>query len=169
MNVYISVAQKTIHAVFKSPDHIIAIRNCCKQTTIIKMLIYKIVCRTPKKYMKKFCVSIYIDFQYNLFLLFFLSSNNKWNLCPIGYFLNGLGRSKDNFLHNIEYGHCCKPSNHPNKYGSCYDEDVGKSFDQEGWSICSKAGYYYITGLYRGSGNNWLNNIDKFRCCEMIK
>ena len=109
-------------------------------------------------------------FHHNLFLLFFMSSDNMWNLCPFGYFLNGLGRSDaENFLHNLEYGHCCKPNNHPNKFGSCYDEDVGTSFDQEGWSVCSKAGYYYIAGLYRGSGKNWLNNIDKFRCCEMIK
>jgi hypothetical protein len=48
----------------------------------------------------------------------------------------------------------------------CYDEDVGVSFDKEGWSNCSKP-EYYITGVYRGSGANWLNNIDKFRCCQM--
>ena len=50
-------------------------------------------------------------------------------------------------------------------YGSCYTEDVGKSFEREGWTNCSKLGYY-ITGVYRGSGN-WLKNIDKFRCCQM--
>ena len=68
-------------------------------------------------------------------------------------------------LRNINYGHCCKPSNHPDGYGSCYTEDVGESFEREGWTNCSKLGYY-ITGIYRGSAN-WLKNIDKFRCCNM--
>ncbi|XP_028396174.1 uncharacterized protein LOC114520149 [Dendronephthya gigantea] len=94
--------------------------------------------------------------------------NDNWNLCPVGYFLNGLGRSVAHYLYNIEYGHCCKPNNHPDHYGPCYDEDVGTSFDKKGWSICSKAGFY-IVGLYRGSGGNWLNNIEKFRCCKMIE
>ena len=50
-------------------------------------------------------------------------------------------------------------------YGSFYDEDVGKSFEREGWTTCSKHAYY-ITGVYRGFGD-WLKNIDKFRCCQM--
>ena len=62
-------------------------------------------------------------------------------------------------------GHCCKPSNYPDSYGLCYDEDVGESFEREGWTNCSKLGYY-ITGFYRGYGH-WLKNIDKFRCCQM--
>ncbi|XP_028403162.1 uncharacterized protein LOC114525901 [Dendronephthya gigantea] len=90
--------------------------------------------------------------------------NDTWNRCPKGYFLNGLKRSNDTRLHAITGAHCCKPNTHPDKYGFCYDEDVGTSFDQEGWSNCSKAGYY-ITGLYRGSGK-WLNSIDQFRCCQ---
>ena len=68
-------------------------------------------------------------------------------------------------MNNIEKGHCCKPSNHPDGYGSCYTEDVGKSFEREGWTNCSKLGYY-ITGVFRGSGD-WLKNIDKFQCCQM--
>ncbi|XP_028414912.1 uncharacterized protein LOC114537999 [Dendronephthya gigantea] len=94
-------------------------------------------------------------------------TDDKWSVCPVGYFLNGLRRSNDTKLRAITGALCCKPENHPDKYGSCYDEDVGSSFDQEGWSNCSKAGYY-ITGLYRGSGH-WLNNIDKFRCCQNAK
>ena len=83
----------------------------------------------------------------------------------MGYFLNGLHISAANNLHNIEQGRCCKPRNHPDVYGSCYDENVGVSFEREGWTNCSKLGYY-ITGVYRGSGN-WLRNIDKFKCCQM--
>ncbi|XP_028410341.1 uncharacterized protein LOC114532951 [Dendronephthya gigantea] len=95
-----------------------------------------------------------------------LDVNNAWSNCPEGYFLNGLYRSAGNYLHRIEYGHCCKPNNHTDQYGSCYEEDVGTSFDQKGWSNCSQPGHY-ITGLYRGNGD-WLNNIDKFRCCQMV-
>ena len=83
----------------------------------------------------------------------------------MGYFLNGLNISDVDYLSNIESGHCCKPSNHPVGYGSCYTEDVGESFEREGWTNCSKLGYY-ITGVYRGSGNSF-KNIDKFRCCQM--
>ena len=68
-------------------------------------------------------------------------------------------------LQNIEQGNCCRPNNHPDRYGLCYDEDVGASFDEEGWTNCSKPGYY-ITGIYRGSGNK-LGDIDKYRCCQM--
>ena len=92
--------------------------------------------------------------------------NNKWSFCPWGYFLNGLYRTDLNNLYNIDQGNCCKPNNHSGGYGLCYDEDVTVSFKKEGWSNCSKPGYY-ITGLYRGSGGNELGNIDKFRCCEM--
>ncbi|XP_028403163.1 uncharacterized protein LOC114525902 [Dendronephthya gigantea] len=90
--------------------------------------------------------------------------NDTWNRCPKGYFLKGLRRNNDTSLRAITGAFCCKPENHPDKYGPCYDKDVGSSFDREGWSNCSKAGYY-ITGLYRGSGQ-WLNDIDKFRCCQ---
>ena len=83
----------------------------------------------------------------------------------MGYFLNGLYISAPYNLHNIEHGRCCKPRNHPDGYGLCYTEDLGESFEREGWTSCSKLGYY-ITGVYRGSGN-WLKNIDKFRCCQM--
>ena len=83
----------------------------------------------------------------------------------MGYFLNGLYISAANKLSKIEEGHCCKPSNHPDSYGLCYDEDVTESFEKKGWTNCSKRGYY-ITGVYRGSGD-WLKDIDKFRCCKM--
>ena len=84
----------------------------------------------------------------------------------MGYFLNGLyiNSWSPNYLSDIDRGYCCKPSNHPDGYGSCYTEDVGESFER-GSKNCSKLGYY-ITGVYRGSGN-WLKNIDKFRCCQM--
>ena len=81
----------------------------------------------------------------------------------MGYFLNGLDIAKFHEFHRIEHGHCCKPSNHPAGYGSCYTEDVGESFEREGWTNCSKIGYY-ITGIYRGS-----RYIEKFLCCQMAE
>ncbi|CAB3994031.1 Hypothetical predicted protein [Paramuricea clavata] len=95
-----------------------------------------------------------------------LDRNNQWSFCPSGYFLNGLYRTSGHSLHYIEKGRCCRPSNHPDRYGSCYNEDIAVSFNTEGWSSCSKAGYY-ITGVYRGSGEDTLDNIDKFKCCQM--
>ena len=90
----------------------------------------------------------------------FSTRNDKWSVCAVGYFLNGLYKNDVHYLNNIRWARCCKPRNHPDGYGSCYTEDVGESFEREGWTNCSKLGYY-ITGVYRGSGN-WLKNIDKF-------
>ena len=86
----------------------------------------------------------------------------------MGQFLSGLYISKAGNLHNIEHGRCCKPSNHPDRYGLCYDEGVGKLFETKGWTNCLKLGYY-ITGFYRGDGD-WLKNLDKFRydCYEAV-
>ena len=101
---------------------------------------------------------------YKRFALF-LYRNDKWSICAAGYFLNGLYKNDVQSLSDIQWGHCCKPSHHPVGYGSCYTEDVRESFEREVWTNCSKLGYY-ITGVYRGSGD-WLKNIDKFRCCQM--
>ncbi|XP_046863442.1 uncharacterized protein LOC124457205 [Xenia sp. Carnegie-2017] len=90
-----------------------------------------------------------------------------WSYCFNGYFLNGLYRTKGKRLHNIEEGKCCKPVNHPDKYGDCYDEDIGEKFNKKGWALCKRAGYY-ITGLYRGPGDNWLHSIDQLKCCKMF-
>ncbi|XP_028403349.1 uncharacterized protein LOC114526052 [Dendronephthya gigantea] len=49
-----------------------------------------------------------------------LGENDKWSKCPVGYFLNGLHREGGKKLSDINKGYCCKPANHPNKYGSCY-------------------------------------------------
>ena len=89
-----------------------------------------------------------------------------WSTCPSGYFLNGLYRTSGNNLHNIEEGKCCKPVNHPNLYGQCYYEDIRLRFDEAGWSVCSRNGYF-VTGIYRDSYNDWLHNIDKLKCCKM--
>ena len=90
--------------------------------------------------------------------------NYNWNNCPQGTFLQGLYRSGDSKLYNIEYGRCCKPANHPYWYGHCYEQDVTSSFDNQGTSKCNDG--YFITGLYRGSCDK-LYCIEKFRCCKM--
>ena len=87
-----------------------------------------------------------------------------WNICPAGYFLNGLYRSCGNHLSNIEKGWCCKPINHPKKYGGCSFEKI--DFKKKGWTMCKKDGSY-IAGLRRDYKGNWLHNIDYLRCCKM--
>ncbi|XP_046863892.1 uncharacterized protein LOC124457749 isoform X2 [Xenia sp. Carnegie-2017] len=94
------------------------------------------------------------------------SFNKKgWNVCSNGYFLNGLYRTNGQNLHNLEEGKCCKPVNHPDKYGDCYHENIKNDFNKKGWTVCKKDGYY-VTGLRRDSGN-WLKDIDSFKCCKM--
>ncbi|XP_046863729.1 neurogenic locus notch homolog protein 1-like isoform X2 [Xenia sp. Carnegie-2017] len=95
-----------------------------------------------------------------------LDKKSTWSVCPQGYFLNGLYRTKGNHLHNIEEGNCCKPIRHPKRYGGCYNEYIRHAFDRKGWTTCKKAGYY-VTGLYRDHKSDWLHNIDYFKCCKM--
>lgn len=94
---------------------------------------------------------------------------NVWALCPTGYYLNGLrvSRAIHGYLNDTDEAQCCHPQNHPNSYENCYDKDVSRSFDDEGWSECQKSGYY-MTGFYKSSCNE-INCIEKFRCCEMKK
>ena len=92
------------------------------------------------------------------------SSDNRWSTCSSGYFLQGLYRSDGDDLHNIEYGKCCKPANHPYLWGGCYHEDIKSSFNKKGWSKCSDG--YYMTGLFRGTCNK-LSCIEKIKCCMM--
>ncbi|XP_001639919.2 aerolysin [Nematostella vectensis] len=94
-----------------------------------------------------------------------LDNNYRWSTCPGGHFLQGLYRSGDKWLHNIEYGKCCKPANHPHWWGHCYNQDVGRSFDNVGTSKCNDG--YFMTGVYRGSCNK-LYCIESFKCCKMV-
>ncbi|XP_078343981.1 uncharacterized protein LOC144629619 [Oculina patagonica] len=95
-----------------------------------------------------------------------LDGSNVWALCPGGYFLNGLRKSDGGNLHNIEEGQCCRPQNQlEDDYDECYDEDVGTSFDNGGWSECQRAGYY-MTGIYKSSCDE-IYCIEKFKCCRM--
>ena len=97
--------------------------------------------------------------------IFFLNvSNHRWSTCPSGHFLQGLYRGDGNNLHNIEYGKCCKPANHPYWWGSCYNQDIMLSFDKKGLSKCDDG--YYMTGVYRG-GCDGLRCIEEIKCCKM--
>ncbi|XP_067017058.1 fibropellin-1-like isoform X1 [Acropora muricata] len=93
-----------------------------------------------------------------------LDSNNKWALCPGGRFIQGLYRNDGGWLHHIEQARCCKPNNLPNSYLHCYDKDVGRSFDNKGWSSCD--GGYSMAGFYKGTCDR-LYCIEKFKCCSM--
>jgi len=87
---------------------------------------------------------------------------NNWNKCPKNYYLHGLKRSNGNGLHNIEIAHCCKPKN--SEYGTCYTQDITRSFDRKGWSAC-RSGYSAV-GLYRSKCDT-LHCIEKIKCCQM--
>lgn len=97
--------------------------------------------------------------------------HHNWNMCPNGYFLSGLERSGqlngDNYLHNIEFGYCCKPLDGPAGYKDCFKANVWKRFNwhDRGMISCSRHGYY-ITGIYR-SGCDLLYCIEEFMCCSM--
>ena len=97
----------------------------------------------------------------------FQSRNNKWALCQDGYFLQGLYRSSDVRLHNIEQALCCKPRKFSNidMARDCYDEDVRISLDTRGWSKC-KEDWYYMVGVYK-EGCDDLHCIEMIRCCKM--
>ncbi|XP_046858621.1 neurogenic locus notch homolog protein 2-like, partial [Xenia sp. Carnegie-2017] len=90
----------------------------------------------------------------------------KWSVCPRGYFLNGLYRSRGNRLRNIEAGKCCKPVNPPNKYGSCHYQYVKYKLSKKGWVTCNGK-KFYITGFKRDCRGSWLHDIAVFKCCEM--
>ncbi|KAL9952094.1 hypothetical protein ACROYT_G039301 [Oculina patagonica] len=97
---------------------------------------------------------------------YLLDRKNVWAVCPNGYYLEGIRISGRN-LYNIEQAKCCRPQNHPNSYDGCYDEDVTHSFDNKGWSLCNRGGYY-MTGFYKSSCEE-IYCIEKFRCCRMKK
>ena len=78
--------------------------------------------------------------------------------------MQGIYRSDDKWLHNIENGKCCKPPGHPDSWGECYENDVTGSWDNAGWADC-RAGFYLV-GFYRGQGDR-LYCIEKFKCCKM--
>jgi len=94
-----------------------------------------------------------------------LNKKNHWSLCPYGFFLQGLYRTKGNYLHNIEEGRCAKPASHPWRWGGCYDKDVSKSFDVAGQNDCNDG--FFIAGFYRG-GCDELHCIETFKCCKML-
>lgn len=109
-------------------------------------------------------LSLWIFDRLNFYLF---SRFNVYALCPSGYFLNGIrmGAGPPGYLLHIDEGQCCHPQNHPNSYEDCYDEDVTHSFDNKGWSVCQRAGYF-MTGIYKSSCN-YIYCIEKFKCCKM--
>ncbi len=106
------------------------------------------------------CICLYI------LCIYIQYRSSNWSVCPEGYFLNGLYRSSGQNLHNIEKGKCCKPANHPKSYEHCYDEYIGKKFDKKGWTTCEKPGYYF-TGVKPDGKDDWLHNMEYFKCCKM--
>ncbi|XP_059149567.1 uncharacterized protein LOC131936552 [Physella acuta] len=90
-----------------------------------------------------------------------------WVSCPAGFFLHGLVRSGsgNGQLHNIEEGRCSKPTEHPRRYGECYEESVASCFLNGGLCGCREG--YFVTGLYRDSCSR-LECLEKLKCCKML-
>ena len=88
-----------------------------------------------------------------------------WANCPDGYFIQGFYRSSGDWLKSIESGRCCKPKTLPDRYESCYSEDIVGKFDNIGLSKCKQSGYY-VAGIYKG-GCDKLSCIEKLKCCKM--
>ena len=88
-----------------------------------------------------------------------------WANCPDGYFIQGFYRSSGDWLKSIESGRCCKPETLPDRYESCYSEDIVGKFDNIGLSKCKQSGYY-VAGIYKG-GCDKLYCIEKLKCCKM--
>ena len=109
----------------------------------------------------------YIQTFCKLRFCFVLYLSPGWSLCPAGHFLGGLKRGTWGWLMNINYARCCKPVDHPYYYGHCYDKDVSSSFNQRGLSACA-AGYFMV-GMSRTKGTGELHDLEKFRCCRMVK
>uniref|UniRef100_A0A182YU56 Aerolysin-like C-terminal domain-containing protein n=1 Tax=Biomphalaria glabrata TaxID=6526 RepID=A0A182YU56_BIOGL len=98
--------------------------------------------------------------------IIFQESFDIWAFCPDGYFLSGFSRYTDgdaiNYLHNIEYARCIKPSNHPDYHGKCYTQYI--NFNTQGVFSCKEN--YFITGLHKVK-SDYLHHIDKLKCCAM--
>ena len=82
----------------------------------------------------------------------------------MGYFLQGIYRTDDTWLHNIEQASCCRRRNFINKPLDCYDHDVMASLDAQGWSACQNGSY--MAGVFRSDCDE-LHCIEQFRCCRM--
>ncbi|XP_020626858.1 uncharacterized protein LOC110064194 [Orbicella faveolata] len=115
-------------------------------------------CSSPHEYKDDTPVCQTLDWKTSL------SRNNRWASCPDGYFLQGIYRSTETWLHNIEKALCCRPRNFKNFTKNCYDENVRKSLNKKGWSKCRD--WHYMMGVYKGDCDN-LNCIDMIKCCRM--
>ena len=68
--------------------------------------------------------------------------------------------SGKDYLSQIEEAKCCRPHNHSDAYGDCYDEEGGKD-----WHECEQEGYR-IAGFYRGSCNGY-ECMEWLKCCKI--
>lgn len=87
-----------------------------------------------------------------------------WSLCNNGYYMAGLWRNSGDQLYHIEEARCCRPKSQVSSWGRCYNHNVWRSFDYQGWNLCKDG--YYMAGLYRNSCNA-LYCLEEFKCCEM--
>ena len=92
-----------------------------------------------------------------------------WSDCGHSRYMTGLYRNDqrpDDPIFLLEEAKCTDaPGYLYSAQGNweCYSHNWWRSFDYQGWSTCYNG--YYITGLYRSSGDE-LFNIEASRCCS---
>ncbi|KAI8798911.1 Biomphalysin 19 [Biomphalaria glabrata] len=136
-------------------------RDHLQQNDGLHLLKGAVCCSAPSRFLQSDNLVLYKDWTYVL-----EEKNDIWANCPEGYFLHGLQRSQNedgvNYLHNIEYARCVKPSNHPHYYGDCYAQNI--TFNKQGVFSCKTN--FFITGIHKVKGD-YLHHIDKLYCCAM--
>ncbi|KAK6976702.1 Biomphalysin 21 [Biomphalaria glabrata] len=117
-------------------------------------------CSPPLRYLDSDTIVIYENWAWKF------EQNNRWAYCPQGFFLHGLQTTSSdsgiNYLQNIKYARCIKPSNHPESYADCYYQNL--NFNKQGVFNCRDD--YYVTGLHKGNCDS-LRCLDKLHCCKM--
>jgi len=94
----------------------------------------------------------------------FFSKNNWDATCKRnGYLIHGLFIAGPNWLYDIQKGHCCKPTSHPDQDGACQDIDV--DFKADGTKQCPLG--FFLKGIYK-SNCTTIECLTKIRCCRMI-
>ena len=90
-----------------------------------------------------------------------------WSKCHSSFpFINGLYRNKaarrsNDWIYLLEEAKCC---NNGYSNAQCVQANWVASFDRNrNWNVCPSG--YYLSGLFRSSGNN-LHNIEHAWCCK---
>uniref|UniRef100_A0A9I3VSE0 Aerolysin-like C-terminal domain-containing protein n=1 Tax=Biomphalaria glabrata TaxID=6526 RepID=A0A9I3VSE0_BIOGL len=99
---------------------------------------------------------------------YYLDNAFSWAFCPVGYFIQGLYRSRNGapsykgYIYNIESARCTKPASHPLDYGNCKEIDTSICISRRGQCSCPVG--YFLTGIYEADRGD-LYFLKKIKCC----